>query len=162
MSLQSIHKQQGIILLTSLIIMIMLSAGVVVLWQQVYEQGFLVRRDKQAAQEKEAIKQLNQQVSKHFLQNHKHCYSAQHACIVTINHIKLSYYQQILTTYNCYVLNNHTVTLWRIKVSPVKHPSRYARLLYWGQSNHIFQPKKCSDSSIKTLSTSQISWLLQA
>lgn len=161
MNKQLPNQQRGLILLVTLMTMVMLSGLVVMLWQHVSEQHYIIRHDQRIHQHKKALNQFIQKLSYNFLHNKLQCRGHHKNCQTQIQNVTLNYNWQPVTTYSCYIINQHQVRLWQIIVSPDSERSRRTKILLWGDSHQSFNPKQCSHQSINKLSNPQISRLSQ-
>lgn len=162
MTKQLANKQQGLILLTNLIILAIVSAWILALWHQIAQQSYVVRQDKQLNEEHQALNQLSQKVDRHFLYTHRHCHNRSKTCSIKINNTILHFYWQNLTRYTCVKMQKYQVALWQVVAFANRQRSGQAKILLWTRSSKLFQPNKCSNHTIKTLKQPKRSWLLEA
>ena len=154
------HKQQGWVLIVNLVVMALLTSLMMSLWQQVTQQGQIVKHDKKAYQRRQALQQWAQQVNKHFIQQHPDCQADHPICSTKIKTIKLDYDWQQIATLPCYALHNHPVEVDQLEINIAHQNGVSARMMVWLPSHKTIKPQRCSHSPIK-LKQSHKSWLLK-
>lgn len=152
-------QQQGWVLVVNLLVMALLTSLVMSLWQQVTEQGKIVRHDQQSYRQRQALQQFTHELNRDFIQQHPECQGPHPACSLQINQTQLDYYWQRLAIRPCYELHHHQVEVVQVDIH-TESTNMSARVILWFASQRTFNPKTCQRST-KQLQQSKISWLLK-